>query len=73
MTIPRRKVDLGKHVPISLLYLGAQLIHEGHEVIVLDRRTFKNDSLFIDTLMHSEADLIGITLFLKVILELMSL
>lgn len=56
-------LSLGNDVPISLLYLGAQLEREGHTVFVLDRRTFKTDKTFLNALKNVKADLIGLSFF----------
>ena len=53
----------GNHVPISLLYLGAQLEQEGHTAIVLDRRTFAAEKAYLEALKNVKADLIGICLY----------
>lgn len=53
----------GNHVPISLLYLGAQLEREGHTATVLDRRTFATEKAYLEALKNVKADLIGICLY----------
>jgi anaerobic magnesium-protoporphyrin IX monomethyl ester cyclase len=63
LNIPPCSYNFGQHVPVSLLYLGAQLTREGHTVKVLDRRTFHTEQDFLKAIKETEADLIGICLF----------
>jgi len=63
LNIPAGGSDVGKHVPISLLYLGTQLKREGHTPVVLDRRTFAREADFFNAIRDVDADLIGICLY----------
>ncbi len=53
----------GCFIPLSLLYLGAQLNRNGHETVVLDRRTFSSGDAFLEALRATQSDLIGICLY----------
>jgi len=63
LNVPGRGSSIGKHVPISLLYLGTQLQRAGHAVVVLDRRNFPRQTDFLSALRQVGADLIGFPLY----------
>ena len=62
MNIPGNATRLGHHVPISLLYLGAQLTRQGHASSMLDRRTFANDQDYVRAVRSAEPQLVGVAL-----------
>ena len=63
LNIPSSATKLGRHVPISLLYLGAQLTRQGHTPLILDRRTFANDQDFLRALKDADPHLVGVSLY----------
>ena len=63
LNIPSMSTKLGHHVPISLLYLGAQLTRQGHTPSILDRRTFANDQDFLRALKNADPRLVGVSLY----------
>jgi radical SAM superfamily enzyme YgiQ (UPF0313 family) len=63
LNIPSISTRLGRHAPISLLYLGAQLTRQGHTPSMLDRRTFAKDQDFLRALKNVDPQLVGISLY----------
>jgi len=63
LNIPGGGSNIGKHVPISLLYLGTELKRAGHTAVVLDRRNFPRETDFLSALKQVGADLIGVPLY----------